>query len=224
MSTLLIPPSPLESPAPSGAPTIANLLEQLGGIPAERVRYKPMPGTATEQDVIDADAHQDRFCELIDGTLVEKTIGFEEGQLAFILAMFLNIFVRDQKLGIVIGEGGMIKLLPRQVRIPDVAFYSFARLPGGKIPKEPIPTLTPDLTVEVLSESNTKQEMQRKVGEYFQAGVRLVWLIDPKKRTADIYTNPDQSVTITEAQSLDGGEVLPGFTLSLHTLFAELDQ
>ena len=113
--------------------------------------------------------------------------------------------------------------MPGLVRIPDVAFISWERLPGKVVvPDEAIPDLAPDLAVEVLSEGNTKEEMERKLKDYFFAGVRLVWYIDLKKRTAEVYTSPDQGVTLTEGQTLDGGEVLPGFRLPLRQLFALL--
>ena len=76
------------------------------------------------------------------------------------------------------------------------------------------------MTVEVLSPSNTKAEMQIKLGEYFQAGVRLVWIVDPKKKTVSVYTSPEEVTTLAEKQTLTGGEVLPGFELPLKTLFA----
>ena len=112
--------------------------------------------------------------------------------------------------------------MPGQVRIPDVAFVSWERLPGKVVPDVAIPDLAPDLAIEVLSEGNTEKEMERKLKDYFFAGVRLVWYIDIKKRTAEVYTSPDQSETVTEEQSLDGGEVLPGFRLPLRKLFARL--
>jgi Uma2 family endonuclease len=70
----------------------------------------------------------------------------------------------------------------------------------------------------VLSEGNTRAEMARKVREYFEAGVRLVWLIDPKKRTARVFSVPERSVLIRADQTLDGGEVLPGFVIRLTDL------
>ena len=83
--------------------------------------------------------------------------------------------------------------------------------------------LAPDLAVEVLSESNTPAEMARKRQEYFTAGVRLVWFVDPDARTEEVYTAPDQSTVVNEEGTLDGGAVLPGFTLPLRDLFPELD-
>ncbi|HSU66811.1 MAG TPA: Uma2 family endonuclease, partial [Tepidisphaeraceae bacterium] len=121
--------------------TLADLLERLGGISADRVRYYPLLGTATEADVISIDAHEDRLCELIDGVLVEKPMGLRESLIAMWIVTAINNFVTPRKLGVVSGEAGMMRLLPGQVRIPDVAFISWARLPGGKIPTEPIPSL-----------------------------------------------------------------------------------
>jgi Uma2 family endonuclease len=118
----------------------------------------------------------------------------------------------------------MVRLASGLVRIPDVAFVSWDRLPGRRVPVEPIPGLAPDLVVEVLSESNTEGEMARKRREYFTAGVRIVWLIDPEGRTVEVFVSEDQSTVLDEGQTLDGGNVLPGFTLLLGELFAELDR
>src|SRR5262249_14851888 len=79
----------------------------------------------------------------------------------------------------------------------------------------------PDLAVEILSPSNTRKEMQIKLKEYFLGGVKLVWIINPEKRTAEVYTAPDKVTAIPAGGSLDGDNVLPGFTLPLATLFAK---
>ena len=110
------------------------------------------------------------------------------------------------------------------VRLPDVAFVSWDRLPERRVPDEPIPNVVPDLAVEVLSASNTAKEMARKRGEYFRAGVRLVWEIDPRARTARVYTSESSFTDLAVNDTLDGGTVLPGFTLPLAQLFAELDR
>ncbi len=210
------PPVPPETPA-----TIGELLKRLGNIPAGRVRLHPTPGTATEKDVIRVLDHEDRLCELVEGTLVEKPMGLEESVIAIRLGTALNVHVRPRKLGLVTGPDGTIKLFAGLVRIPDVAFASWDRFPGRKWPKVPIPLLAPDLVVEVLSKGNTRAEMKRKLGEYFGAGVRLVWLVDHRKRTVSVHTSAEHSVVLKEGQSLDGGDVLPGFRLSLDELFAE---
>jgi Uma2 family endonuclease len=202
--------------------TVADLLEQLGEIPPHRVLADPAPGTATEQDVIDVEAREKRLCELVDGVLVEKPMGFYESRVATVLSHFLENFLDQHDLGIVVGEAGMMRLGTGLVRIPDVSFISWDRIPDREVPRRPIPDLVPDLAVEVLSESNTDKEMERKRGEYFQAGVRLAWFIDPVERTAEVYTAPDQFATIGQDGALDGSAVLPGFILPLRELFARV--
>jgi Uma2 family endonuclease len=203
--------------------TLAELVEQLGGIPLERILLRPYPGTATEKDVLEMERRENRLCELVDGVLVEKAMGFRESLLAIALAGFLRAFVRPRKLGVVAGADGTLRLAAGLVRIPDVSFVSWDRLPGRRVPSKPIPRLAPNLAVEVLSEGNTKKEMKRKVGEYFEAGVVLVWLVQPKDRTVTVYTAVDQFVVLDEKQTLEGGPVLPGFSLPLAELFAEMD-
>ena len=192
-------------------------------MPPQRVRLFPAPGTATEQDVIDLDAHEDRLCELVDGILVEKAVGIQESCLAGLLIHFLWSFVHPLDLGVVTAPDGMLRLMPGRIRIPDVSFISWRRLPQRRYPKEPIPDLVPDLAVEVLSESNTEAEMEQKLKEYFFAGVLLVWLVDPEKRTVTVFTAPDQFTRLGERDTLTGGDVLPGFTLPLNQLFAQVD-
>ena len=118
----------------------------------------------------------------------------------------------------------MLRVLPGLVRIPAAAFISWDSLPGGRVPDEPIPLLAPDLAVEVLSEGNAAAEMARKRHEYFAAGTRLVWEVDPHARRVTVFTAPDQSRILTAGETLDGGAVLPSFALPLRALFAEMDR
>jgi Uma2 family endonuclease len=224
MATVTTPPASSPPNIPLSEGTFADLWAGLGEIPLNRIRMSPPPGTATEEDVLKTDAHTDRICELIDGVLVEKTMGYYESLLAVKIIQLIAAFVDKHDLGIVLGEGGMLRILPRQVRIPDVCFIAWERFPNRQLPREPIPALAPDLAIEVLSEGNTKQEMQRKLRDYFAAGVRLVWYIDPRTRSAKSYTSETQCVELTEAQSISGGDVLPGFELSLSALFAKMGQ
>jgi Uma2 family endonuclease len=215
MSTVTLPP-------PLAEGTLADLLDGLGNVPPRRIRMTPLPGTATEQDVIDVERRTGVPAELVDGVLVEKTVGYKESLLAAELIMRLKQFVGPRKLGLVLGEAGTVRILPGQVRIPDVCFIRRDQFPA-KLPDVAIPRVAPDLAVEILSEGNTEGEMQRKLHDYFAAGVRLVWYIDPRARTARVYTAPDACTVLDESASLSGGEVLPGFELSLRELFAEMD-
>jgi Uma2 family endonuclease len=104
-----------------------------------------------------------------------------------------------------------------RVRLPDVAFVSNARVPAER-PR--VPTLAPDFAAEVLSESNTREEIAQKIREYFQSGTRLVWVIDPTTRSVAVYEvagEPERTLTVNDV--LDGGEVLPGFSLPVADLF-----
>jgi Uma2 family endonuclease len=200
--------------------TVADVLEKFGPIPIARIRTKPFPGEATEQDVIDADDHEDRLLELYSGVLVEKVMGFYESYLAVFLSHVFHQYLVENPIGIVVGADGMLKLLPGEVRIPDVSFISWQRLPNRQIPREPIPLLAPDLVVEIISRGNTAKEMQLKLTEYFEAGVRLVWYVYPKRRVVVVHKSLTESAELTENDCLIGEDVLPGFSLSLATLFA----
>lgn len=202
--------------------TAADLLDHLGNIAPQRIRVNPPLGLATERDVITIQEREDRLYELVDGVLVEKVRELRESCLASDLIYFLNAYVKGNDLGFVSAPDGTVRLAPRLVRIPDVSFIPWDRLPSKEYPDEPIPELAPALAVEVLSEGNTPKEMARKLKEYFFAGVLLVWFVDPDKRTVEVFTAPDCSTTLTENQTLDGGAILPGFSLPLRELFARV--
>ena len=205
-----------------GTWTAADLMERFGAVPLCRVRHDPPPGTATERDVIEIHAREDRLYELVDGVLVEKTVGTYESYLAMVLGRLLGNFVQQNDLGIVLGADGMMRLAPGLVRIPDVSFIAWERLPGRRIPRDPIADLAPDLAVEVISKSNTPEEMDRKLSDYFAAAVRRVWYVyHTPRREVRVYASPEQHTVISEQHTLDGGDVLPGFTLELKQLFAE---
>jgi Uma2 family endonuclease len=199
--------------------TIADLQRRFGPMPFGRIRQNPAPGTATEKDVLWLNDHEDRLCELVDGILVEKTVGLEESWIAGRLVTLLNLHVEPRNLGLVTGADGMFLLAQGLVRIPDVAFVSWDRIPGGEFPKQPIPHLVPDLTVEVISPSNTRKEMEEKLREYFEKGVRLVWLVRPRARVVDVYTAADQFTRLSVSATLDGADVLPGFSIAVGDLF-----
>jgi len=193
--------------------TVADLQRRFGPIPFGRIRQHPAPGTATEEDVLWLNDHEDRLYELVDGILVEKTVGLEDSWIAGILITLINSHVLPRNLGFVTGADGMFRLSKGLVRIPDVAFVSWKRIPDGKFPEEPIPDLVPDLAVEVISPNNTPKEMNEKLKEYFEKGVRLVWFVRPRSRTVDVYTSADGFTRLTASATLDGGDVLPGLAI-----------
>jgi Uma2 family endonuclease len=210
-------------PRSSSVETVAELLEQLGGIPPERVRMRPVPGTATERDAEEAESRTGRICELIDRVLVEKAMGSYESAVAIALSFFIKVFLQEHRLGVLLGPDGLLQIQPGQVRVPDLSFISWERLGSRRLSDHPILPVAPDLAVEVFSSGNTTAEMNRKLREYFASQVRLVWYIDPKTRTANSYTGVEQCDVIGEDGNLRGEPVLPGFELSLRRLFAEAE-
>ncbi len=108
--------------------TLADVLQQLGGISPRRVRCNPPLGTATEKDVIRIRARERRLFELVHGVLVEKVMGYWESVLGIELARLLGNFINRHKSGSLAGADGMLRLSPGLVRIPDLSFVSRARL------------------------------------------------------------------------------------------------
>ncbi len=203
--------------------TFADVARRLGDIPPERIIW--LPHVATEDDCV-------RYCErhgpaeLIDGFLVEKAMGYRESILAMLLGRHLGNFVIPRKLGLVGGADAIMRVRADQLRLPDVGFVTWERLVASDAHNKKVAPFGPDLAVEVLSESNTRAEIDQKRREFFGAGTKLIWVIDRKTRTAEVYddpTRPDQMTLVRETDALDGGVVLPGFTLPLAELFGDLD-
>jgi Uma2 family endonuclease len=200
--------------------TAADLLDIVDslGVPAKRVLLDPQPGHATEKDLLRC---KRKLVELIDGVLVEKAMGWYESRLGFVFILNLGSFLRSHDLGFGLGDQGLMRVAPGQLRMPDVAFYSWDRFPDRLLPRGQILDMVPDLAVEIWSVGNTKKEMERKRREYFAGGARLVWEVDPRKRQVAVYTAPDMVTILDENGTLDGAPVLPGFTLSVRDWFAE---
>jgi Uma2 family endonuclease len=198
---------------------VGELLERLGDVPPGRVCMDPLPGTATEDDLLRKHGRPRKLYELVDGTLVEKPMGRPEAFIALELGAILRDFVNKHDLGFCTGADDLVELMPKLVRGPDVCFVAWEKRPDRTVDTDAISKCVPDLVVEVLSPSNTRNEMARKRKDYFFAGIRLVWEIDPRTRTAEAYTAPDEKTAIPADGSLEGSDVLPGFRLPLAKLF-----
>lgn len=196
-----------------------RLRHHFGDIPAERIRRVPPPGTATEKDLLRANDRTRVTCELVDGTLVEKAVGIRESLLAMRLATYLNNYLATHRLGLVAGPDGTLRLMAGLVRAPDVSYFSWETIDADEFPDKALPDLSPDLAVEIISKGNTKKEIARKIGEYFAHGTRLVWVFWPKKHSVEVYTSPNEKHLLSPDDILDGGELLPGFTLDIADFF-----
>jgi len=205
---------------------MSELLWSLGDVPVDRVLVDPPPGTATERDLLAYLEHDGWPCELVNGTLVEKAVGLLESILASVLIRSLGNFVSQRKLGVISGEQGPFRLALGLVRLPDVAYVPWSRLPAQLDNLEAIPSVVPALVAEVVSDSNTRRELELKRKEYFAAGVELVWIIDPGPRGVAVYTSNSAApqAILGSGDVLTGGRVLPGWELRLADLFAETER
>jgi Uma2 family endonuclease len=202
---------------PNPSWTIEQLRRHFGMIPAERILLDPPPGTATEEDASRLTEKKERVCELVEGVLLEKAMGAEESGLGVWLGYWLMAYLVKHNRGKLLGEAALLRLMPGLLRAPDISFIRWERYPRGR-PK--VPAVAPDLAVEVISESNTKKEIARKRREYFAHGAQLVWEVDPRKQTVDVYTSRSKKTRLRVGDILDGGDVLPGFKLPVKKLFS----
>ncbi len=157
--------------------------------------------------------------ELVRGRVVREPFPRPiHAQVQARLCELLGAHVRRKRLGFVGGETGFkLERDPDTVRGPDAAFLSRARF-GVTLP-EHWPECGPDLAVEIRSPSERRRRLAEKIALYFAAGTRLVWVIDPKKRTAVVYHSPDDARVLRAGDELEGEDVVPGFRVSLRELF-----
>ncbi len=200
--------------------TFAEMWERLGNVPLNRIHMFPPPGTATVEDVERLCNREPKsLCELIDGVLVEKATGHFKSRLEMRLAHLFGAFLDEHDLGIVTAANGPHRIHPDQIRLPDVAFIAYENIPADADQNTAVPEWIPSLALEILSESNTKAEMTRKLRDDFDAGVKLVRYVDPPTRSVRVYRSPETFVTKSEHDELAGEDVLPGFRVSIRDWF-----
>jgi len=216
-----MPRLPDPAPLADGVRSFADFLSWLG-VPAERVLLRPPPGMANVSDVLRMEREENRQCELVCGTLVEKRLGYKTSAVAAALLAHLEPHVAKKPLGVVTGPEAPYRLGDYLVRIPAVAFCAAGSYPGDVHPGEAAPEVIPRFVAEVADEDTSPTEMTRKVEDYFSAGVKLVWVIDLEKHTAIAYTSPKKSATVSASGTLDAGRAVPGFKLPVKQLFEHL--
>ena len=165
--------------------------------------------------------HNNMRYELIKGELFEMSpAGSTHGKIAARIGAHLLLFVEENNLGVVYAAetGFVIDTHPDTVRAPDASFVTQMRIDTLGNTEGFFPG-APDLAVEVISPNDTYTQVADKALEWLRAGTQMVIVIDPNKKTATIYKDLDDIVILTELQTIDGGSLLPGWSLSLQDLF-----
>jgi Uma2 family endonuclease len=160
------------------------------------------------------------FCELVDGELVKMSPSFlPEARVVRTILLLLGTFVAQHRLGEVFGPDLGYELSPHRVRTPDVSFVRAEKLVAYGNPQE-FAKLVPDLAVEVISPEVKYSYLQRKIRDYFEAGVRLLWIVDPSMQAVTVHHSPVDLRVLTTADTLSGEDVIPGFSCPVAELFA----
>ncbi len=187
-------------------------------MPAERAYVPKMPATLMTAEELLHTSIPDRRTELVKGILVvREPAGDRHGRVTMNLTIRLGTYVERAAAGQLFAAetGFTLSRAPDTVRAADIAFVRRERLP------EPIPgfpELAPDLVVEVLSPGDRPGETLTKVGDWLGSGVRLVWVIDPERRLARVYRHDGSEAIVTTDGTLDGEDVLPGFSCPLASI------
>lgn len=167
---------------------------------------------------------EDGRYELVNGELVNMgNSGMEHGEIGSFLGGSLSLYVRSNKLGVICDSSTAFAMKTGNKRSPDVSFISKERLQGVKRLPRGYFQGSPDLAVEILSPSNTVEEIHDKIVEYFENGTRLVWVINPQEYYVLVYHAPSPDIFLKVGDRLDGEDIVPGFSLPVAELFAELE-
>lgn len=160
--------------------------------------------------------------ELVKGELIRMApAGYEHGVRTVELTAALHRHIKAHNLGVVCAAetGFLISQEPDTVRAPDIAFITRERVEkAGTIKSYWIGA--PNLAVEVTSPGDTVRQVEEKVAEWLDAGAQIVWVVSPKLHTVTVYRSLTDIVTLTEKDTLDGGNIVPGFQIKIAEIFA----
>jgi Uma2 family endonuclease len=188
----------------------------------ENDNNSPTTSLVTADDFYNMPTHGG-YNELVRGKLVPTAPNSTKTGLVIMqLAVALGNFMNARQLGTIFAArtGFALSQNPDTVRAPDVAFVAQSRIPEEGVPETGFWAIAPDLVAEVVSPNDRMTEIQDKVVDYLAAGVRLVWVVDPKTETVTVYQSLKQGKVLIADDALAGEDVLPGFELSLKKLFS----
>ena len=173
---------------------------------------------AGANDVLKLARQENRLCDLVCGTLIEKRLGYKEMTVAAALMAALESVVTEKKLGVITGPEGSYRLGDYLVRYPAVGFCAEGTYRGDGTPGEAAAGIIPQLVAEI-DDGASPAELTRKLDDYFEAGVKQVWVIHLERKTGTAYSSPTKSVSIPARGSFDGGRLLRGLKVPVASLF-----
>jgi Uma2 family endonuclease len=174
-------------------------------------------GPATLQDLLNTPKDGNKY-ELVDGEIVVSPAGMRHSEVAINIGGLIWEFLQKNPIGKVYASDVGIAFPNGNVRSPDVTYVNIAKLPEGRSP-EAFGEVIPDLAVEVLSPSDSLKELGRKIGEFLENGVPIVWLVDPARQTVTIYRSLTETQQLTSKDMITAEPVLPGFSVPINRFF-----
>ncbi len=205
--------------------TCADVLRRVGNVSPDRVLVERLSAPPTRRDLIREFEPTARMYELVDGILVEKLL--HAGNAARFMQLMgpLGNHVFGGNAGMLVGGKTLLRLSPTLVRIPSLCLLLWESQDDPKAletSQSEFLDAVPDLIAEIVDERHTADELRIKREEYSAAGVKLLWYYDPKAKTMTVYPKGKLrgSKVLTEADTLDGGKVLPGFAVAVRDIFA----
>jgi len=183
---------------------------------AEAEDIAPYPGMPITEDTLMRLPKDGRKWEMEDGRLTEVPTSIKHEKISFNLVMMMGPLTRGRGI-VTLGQGGF-RMTDGNVRVPDVSYTRKERFPGGHAP-DTFGDLAPDLCVEIISPSERRAGMARKVREYFNTGAVQVWHVFPERQQVTVFTSPTDTQTLDTDGVLDAGGLLPGFSCRVADLF-----
>lgn len=197
--------------------TLADAIHALGDVPLHRVRWNPHPGTAVENHLLES-----QCCELVEGCLVEKSVGCWKGVLEAAFGTLLLKAAGKDRVAVTMASGPY-RMSNGSVRCPDIGAIYWNRLRDGVVRIPEVAPVAPDLVFEIPTEENSVGELARKRREFFASGTRLLWEIDIEHRTAIEYRDPNVGRPLTADAWLDASDVIPNVKFRIVEAFDYLE-
>jgi Uma2 family endonuclease len=179
------------------------------------------PAILTGDDLLELSSGMGERYELIDGELITMAAaGFQHGVIGLTIGTLLRIFVSQHKLGRVCAAetGFYTRGNKKTVRAADVAFISYIKLTADSSPTGYL-SIAPELVVEVVSPNDKASEIEQKTKEWLDFGVDLVWVVYPESERVHVHSKSRTFHVLEGNETLDGGDVLPGFETPISTFF-----